>query len=63
MSANELKPRIKAFHQKNHPPQHYRSLWYYYHMNKQEKQKMGQDLVDFMLDELSLDEIADTIEL
>ena len=32
-------------------------------MNKQQKQKMGQDLVDFMLDDLSLDEIADTFEL
>jgi predicted DNA-binding protein YlxM (UPF0122 family) len=31
-------------------------------MNKQEK-KMGLELVDFMLDDLSLDEIADTFEL
>ena len=32
-------------------------------MNKQQKQKMGQDLVDFMLDDLSLDEIAETFEM
>jgi hypothetical protein len=32
-------------------------------MNKQQKQEMGQDLVDFMLDDLSLDEIAETFEI
>ena len=32
-------------------------------MNKQQKQKMGQDLVDFMLDDLSLDEIAETFKM
>ena len=32
-------------------------------MNQQQKQKMGQDLVDFMLDDLSLDEIAETLEM
>ena len=31
-------------------------------MNKQQKQKMGQDLVDFMFDGLLLDEIAETFE-
>ena len=32
-------------------------------MNKQQKQEMGQGLVDFMLDDLSLDEIAETFEM
>ena len=32
-------------------------------MNKQEKQKMGQDLVDFMLDDLSLVEITESFEM
>ena len=32
-------------------------------MNQQQKQKMGQDLVDFMLDDLSLDEIVETLEM
>ena len=32
-------------------------------MNKQQKQEMGQGLVDFMLDDLSLDEIAETFEV
>jgi hypothetical protein len=32
-------------------------------MNEQQKQKMGQDLVDFMLDDLSLDEIAESFEM
>jgi hypothetical protein len=32
-------------------------------MNKQQKQKIGQDLVGFMLDNLSLDEIAETLEM
>ena len=32
-------------------------------MDKQQKQKMGQDLVDFMLDDLSLDEIAETFAM
>ncbi len=32
-------------------------------MNKQQKQKMGQDLVDFMLVDLSIDEIAKTFEM
>ncbi len=32
-------------------------------MNEQQKQKMGQDLVDFMLEDLSLDEIAESFEM
>jgi predicted DNA-binding protein YlxM (UPF0122 family) len=32
-------------------------------MNKQQKQEMGQGLVGFMLDDLSLDEIAETFEI
>jgi hypothetical protein len=32
-------------------------------MNKKEKQKMEQDLVDFMLNDLSLDELAKTFEM
>jgi len=32
-------------------------------MNKQQKQEMGQGLVNFMLDDLSLDEIAETLEM
>jgi len=32
-------------------------------MNKKQKQEMGQCLVDFMLDDLSLDEIAGTLEM
>ena len=32
-------------------------------MNEQQKQKMGQDLVDFMLEDLSLDEIAKAFEM
>ena len=32
-------------------------------MSQQQKQKMGQDLVDFMLDDLPLDEIAETFEM
>jgi len=32
-------------------------------MNKQQKQEMGQGLVDFMLDDFSLDEIAETFEM
>ena len=32
-------------------------------MNKEQKQKMGQDLVNFMLEDLSLDEIAETFEM
>ena len=31
-------------------------------MNKQQKQEMGQGLIDFMFDSLSLDEIAETFE-
>ena len=31
-------------------------------MNKQQKQEMGQGLVNFMLDDLSLDEIAETLD-
>jgi hypothetical protein len=31
-------------------------------MNKQKKQEMGQGLIDFMFDSLSLDEIAETFE-
>ena len=32
-------------------------------MNKQQKQKMGQDLISFMLNDLSLDQIAATFEM
>jgi len=32
-------------------------------MDKQQKQEMGQGLVDFMLDDLSLDEIAEAFFL
>jgi predicted DNA-binding protein YlxM (UPF0122 family) len=32
-------------------------------MNKQKKQEIGQGLVDFMLDDLSLDKIAETFEM
>ena len=32
-------------------------------MDKQQKQEMGQGLVDFMFDGLSLDEIAETFEM
>ena len=32
-------------------------------MDEQQKQKMGQDLVDFMLDDLSLDEITESFEM
>ena len=32
-------------------------------MNKQQKQEMGQGLVDFMSDDLSLDKIAETFEM
>jgi hypothetical protein len=32
-------------------------------MNKEQKQEMGQDLVGFMLDDLSLDEIAEAFKV
>ena len=32
-------------------------------MNNQQKQEMGQGLVDFMLDDLSLDEVVETLEM